>query len=115
MSASSTALETIDDIIKIRASEKINLEKEISLAVAAAYRQRQRVLNCQPECVSATLIKKVSEFSSDQSTGLNGPDLIRNGLIKVSPPETPRPLGRFPGWSINFYRYSFPRCCELLY
>ena len=41
MSASSSALETIDDILKIRASEKINLEKEISLAVAAAYRQRQ--------------------------------------------------------------------------
>jgi SNF2 family DNA or RNA helicase len=58
MSTSSTALETIDDIIKLRESEERNLEKEMTLAVAAAYRQRRRVLDCQPDWMSVTMTGK---------------------------------------------------------
>lgn len=58
MSASSTASETIDDIIRLRASEKLNLDKQMTLAVTAAYRQRQRVLNCQHDWMSVTTTGK---------------------------------------------------------
>jgi len=44
-----TALETVDDIIQLRVQEQAELEKTIVRAVAAAFRQRRRILQLQPD------------------------------------------------------------------
>jgi SNF2-related domain len=49
MSASFTALETIDDIIQLRESEKQSLETEMIQSLAAALRQQRKILTSQSD------------------------------------------------------------------
>jgi hypothetical protein len=49
-----TALQTIEDIIRFRESEKNKLESEMTTAIAAAFRQRHRILHHQPDWLSIT-------------------------------------------------------------
>lgn len=51
---SSTALETIDQIISLRVSEKKHLEDEFIRAITAALHQRQRIVDFQPGWTSLT-------------------------------------------------------------
>jgi hypothetical protein len=48
-SESATALETVDDIIKLRVSQQSALEKELVRGLVAAFRQRKRILAGQPD------------------------------------------------------------------
>jgi SNF2-related domain len=58
MSASFTALETIDDIIKLRETEKNNLEDEMIRSLAAAFRQEKKILRFQPDWSSVSITGK---------------------------------------------------------
>ena len=57
-SDTSTALETVDHIIRVRESEKRDLEKEMAAWLTAAFRQRQRVLDCQSNWLAVTSTAK---------------------------------------------------------
>jgi SNF2 family DNA or RNA helicase len=58
MSASFTALETIDDIIKLRESEKVRLEEEMTRSLVAAFCHQQQILTRQPEWSTVTTTGK---------------------------------------------------------
>lgn len=50
--SSATALETLEDIIKIRENQKNHLEKDLRDSLAAAFRQRHKILEYQPDWLS---------------------------------------------------------------
>lgn len=92
-SSSSAALKTLDDIIKLRETEKRNLEKEMTLAAAAAYRQRRRVLDFQPDWISVTTTGKgevqdalgvfLAEVDSKQSVPHGADDEINDHVTCI--------------------------------
>lgn len=51
---SSSAIETVDQIIELRVSEKNHLEEEFVRSVTAAFQQRQRIVDLQPGWASLT-------------------------------------------------------------
>lgn len=57
-SATSSALQTIDELILHRESQKSEVEDQILGAVAAAYRQRSRILRFQPDWTSTARTEK---------------------------------------------------------
>lgn len=58
LSSNCTALETVDKIIEVRKDEKERLEKEMVQWITAAFQQRQRILDCQPDWMSVTATEK---------------------------------------------------------
>lgn len=50
--ASATAMETLEDIIRTRRDQKIDLEKHLKMSFAAAFRQRHRILSHQKDWLS---------------------------------------------------------------
>ena len=58
MSSSFTALETIDDIILLRMSEKSRLEDEMIISLASAFRQHHNILLHQPDWNMVTVTGK---------------------------------------------------------
>ncbi|KAL3913212.1 MAG: hypothetical protein SGILL_006580, partial [Bacillariaceae sp.] len=56
--SSSTATETVEEIIQLRSSEQKNLVDEMVRWLTAAFRQRQRILDRQPEWSSVVTTEK---------------------------------------------------------